>query len=320
MRGAGKHRRRVPWYVALSGMLLAALLFLAGALANGLVGLGLDRTAEDREANARQRTGLNVDVYSDPFNASYHADGAPDVVVPIAAREVMQGALPDAASSTSFLRWAEERDGTFAGATRVIFTVSSAATEPAVIRGVRVVVQGARRPPMDGTRVRWAGAGGFPTRALSADLDHDPVRYEFLLGEDGEQWGFPLQVGDGSDMEYFSILVHSETCDCRFTIEIDYSLEGREDTYVLDRSGKGFRVAAVSAASDLVWMGPAPDGTLRWLPAAGGGPGPAEPEPGRSGDPAAAERPPAVTLEVSRRPSPLGFRSSCGSSAPCSPG
>ncbi|SDP79455.1 hypothetical protein SAMN04487905_10976 [Actinopolyspora xinjiangensis] len=149
-------------------------------------------------------------------------------------------------------RKAYELGGISASGNRIVLTVHGRSTEGAVVlQDLRVRMLSREPATREGTLVRaCTGAGSMFARGFSIDLDEPrprPVPRSGDLVEPGDELGegldFPYRVST-TDPEVFWVTVNTETCLCRWQLELDWASPEGTGTNIIDLSGQPFRTTA----------------------------------------------------------------------------
>jgi len=148
------------------------------------------------------------------------------------------------------IRWARASGGVDAASTVLTITLQGRTEDAIVLTDLRIRVK-QRRKPLPGYLVRVWGPGGGPVDARVMEFDLDEARPRIQMPDRRENperptWSFPLKVSS-TDPEYFFVKVATSTCDCSWVAEIDYVLQGKAGTYVVDNNGEPFRTSGTSA-------------------------------------------------------------------------
>jgi hypothetical protein len=142
----------------------------------------------------------------------------------------------------------------------VQFTIQGRSTAQVVLLRIRVKVV-SRESPLQGTSYSLACGGGGTYRYGAIDLDASRPTLEYVAaGSDvappskSDSISFPYTVTI-ADAENFVVAAHTEKCLCAWTVEIDWTSQGRSGTQVIDNGGKPFHVTAASKVERHCVMG-----------------------------------------------------------------
>ncbi|MEU6547619.1 helix-turn-helix transcriptional regulator [Streptomyces sp. NPDC046859] len=161
--------------------------------------------------------------------------------------------------------WATSLGAVHGGQTMVRVSVQGRSSTAVVLEALRVRVV-SRAAPLKGTVYAMdRGCGGALTpRFFDVDLDRDrPV----ARPQDGNDTGTPIpamrlpyQVS-ATDPEVLLVTAETETCDCSWYLELDWSSQGRTGTVRIDDAGRPFRTTGVGSlprymyeTSDRAWV------------------------------------------------------------------
>ena len=179
-------------------------------------------------------------------------------VVPKPLAEVKAVADP-AIKPDRYATWEHSRDGVQASTATFTMTVQGHdATSNVVITGVRAKVL-EKKPPLTGTLL--TGECGVPTTAhyVRVDLDREqPVSFPDELDADtaadmvarglrADPVRLPYSVSS-TEPEVFTVVAGTESCDCTWVIELDWSAGGKSGVQTVGHDGKPFRTTSTSNA------------------------------------------------------------------------
>ncbi len=145
--------------------------------------------------------------------------------------------------------WAATQRGVHGRNTTVEITVQGRKSTAVVLTALRVRVVG-RTTPVEGNAYGMGGGcGGRVTpRYFDVDLDKDRPIARPVDGADLDvripAVAFPYSVS-AEDPEVLKVSAETETCDCSWYLELDWSSEGRTGTVRIDDGGSPFRTTAV---------------------------------------------------------------------------
>ncbi|MEU9135880.1 helix-turn-helix transcriptional regulator [Streptomyces sp. NPDC048404] len=167
---------------------------------------------------------------------NYVIDKAPDQVPPPPAP---QDASP----------WARTQNGVHGGQTLVDITVQGQTDAAVVLEALRVRVVG-RSAPLKGTAYFTGGGcgGSMGPGSFAVDLDMDrPIARPVPSDDDGtgsKTLSMPFQVSV-KDPQVLMVDAQTESCDCRWYLELDWSSRGRTGTVRIDDEGNPFRTSGI---------------------------------------------------------------------------
>lgn len=166
---------------------------------------------------------VKVQVITDLARFESETAHYPDYVVPRAIGDVP--APPDEDATDARWAWAHGMGGIDANTTFVRLVIESSSDDPVILQNARVKVV-ERRPPLTrGAFITDDGRGaGQSVRYFQADLDAATFTYVGTSG--GPEARFPLRVSR-TEQEVFDVLVSTETCDCDWVVELEYTTAAR---------------------------------------------------------------------------------------------
>jgi hypothetical protein len=157
-------------------------------------------------------------------------------------------------ASEGWRKWDAVSDGVAASPSGFYLTIQGKSEASVVLRTIRAVVT-ARRPPLKGIDL-WRECGGDGAfRGLNVDLDHetptitDTFYPDDAVGEPPHEVRpikFPYTVAL-SDPETFSVSATTNTCDCDWRLEIDWTSQGHAGTVLVGDNGRPFRTSTAVA-------------------------------------------------------------------------
>ena len=137
------------------------------------------------------------------------------------------------------------------------------------LEDLRVRVVG-RTSPAPGIAYSMADGcgGGLTPRYFDVDLDKDrplarPVAGGGPDGQTVSTMRLPYRVSS-TDPEVLRVNAHTEGCDCRWYLELDWSSQGRSGTVRIDDHGRPFRTSSIKGLPNY-WYGSV-DGVRHWVP------------------------------------------------------
>lgn len=145
--------------------------------------------------------------------------------------------------------WAATQNAVHGGQTMVEISVQGRTSTAVVLDALRVRVVG-RSAPVEGTSYAMDnGCGGALTpRYFDVDLDKDrPIARPV----DGNDTGTPIPAMrlpyrvSAEDPEVLLVDAQTESCDCSWYLELDWSSQGRTGTVRIDDHGRPFRTTSI---------------------------------------------------------------------------
>ncbi|MFD8999893.1 helix-turn-helix domain-containing protein [Streptomyces sp. NPDC059582] len=145
--------------------------------------------------------------------------------------------------------WAAAQGAVHGRETNVRISVQGRSATAVVLEALRVRVVG-RAAPAPGTDYAMdQGCGGsISPRYFAVDLDKDrPVAHSVP----GDDMGAPIPAVklpyrvSAQDPEVLLVTARTETCDCRWYLELDWSSQGRTGTVRIDDHGRPFRTSGI---------------------------------------------------------------------------
>ncbi|WP_156727855.1 helix-turn-helix domain-containing protein [Streptomyces apocyni] len=166
-------------------------------------------------------------------------------------------------------RWVSSQSAVQGAFTQLRVTVQGASPDRAVVlEALRVRVTQRAAPLEWNVYTTTGGCGGALTpRRFDVNLDKPRPRARPVAGFDGEAQreipavSFPYTV-TSDDPEVLLVQASTATCDCRWSLELEWSAEGRSGTVeITDENGQPFRTSGIK---DRPFFG-YDDATGRWL-------------------------------------------------------
>ncbi|WP_405591054.1 helix-turn-helix domain-containing protein [Streptomyces sp. NBC_01092] len=195
-------------------------------------------------------TGLPLTVSADSH--VWQAGCGHDYVIAKPPRQVPPPPNPQDAAT-----WAATQNAVHGRQTLVKITVQGRSSTAVVLEALRVRVVG-RSAPMEGTNYAMDnGCGGALTpRYFDVDLDKDrPV----ARPADGNDTGvtipamrLPYRVS-AEDPEVLLVDAKTQTCDCSWYLELDWSSQGRTGTVRIDDHGRPFRTTSTKGLKNYAY-------------------------------------------------------------------
>lgn len=161
-------------------------------------------------------------------------------------------------------RWAATQRAVHGGDTNVEISVQGRTSTAVVLEALRVRVVG-RAGPAEGTAYSMdQGCGGAITpRSFSVDLDRNRPVARSVAGSDMgtpiPAVRFPYRVS-AQDPEVLLVTARTETCDCHWYLELEWSSQGRTGTVRIDDAGRPFRTSGIKGLPRY-WYS-----TREWIP------------------------------------------------------
>ncbi|MCT9079563.1 helix-turn-helix domain-containing protein [Streptomyces fulvoviolaceus] len=145
--------------------------------------------------------------------------------------------------------WAAAQGALHGRDTYVQISVQGRNSTAVVLEALRVRVVGRAAPFQGNSYAMDNGCGGALTpRVFSVDLDADRPVAHSEAGFDGEnaipaiQMPYRVSV---EDPEVLLVTARTETCDCSWYLELDWSAQGRTGTARIDNAGDPFRTTSI---------------------------------------------------------------------------
>ncbi|WAU84222.1 helix-turn-helix domain-containing protein [Streptomyces sp. Qhu-G9] len=181
-------------------------------------------------------------------------------------KEPQQVPPPPAAQDAGI--WAATQKAVHGRETNVEISVQGRSSTAVVLTALRVRVVG-RTAPVPGTVYAMdQGCGGSITpRSFAVDLDKDrPIARAVPGSDEGNPIPavrMPYRVS-AEDPEVLLVSARTQTCDCSWYLELDWSSEGRTGTVRIDDHGRPFRTSSIKGLPRY-WYGT--EGSERqWVP------------------------------------------------------
>ncbi|MEV2210101.1 helix-turn-helix domain-containing protein [Streptomyces sp. NPDC050997] len=145
--------------------------------------------------------------------------------------------------------WAATQDAVHGHETIVRISVQGRSSTAVVLDALRVRVVGRAAPASGNAFAMDQGCGGELTpRSFAVNLDADRPVVRSLPGADSEHTipavHFPYRVS-AEDPEVLLVSAQTDTCDCQWYLELDWSSQGRSGTIRIDDHGRPFRTSGI---------------------------------------------------------------------------
>ncbi|MEU0073722.1 helix-turn-helix domain-containing protein [Streptomyces sp. NPDC006332] len=145
--------------------------------------------------------------------------------------------------------WAATQDAVHGHETIVRISVQGRSSTAVVLDALRVRVVGRAAPASGNAFAMDQGCGGELTpRSFAVNLDADRPVVRSLPGADSEHTipavHFPYRVS-AEDPEVLLVSARTDTCDCQWYLELDWSSQGRSGTIRVDDHGRPFRTSGI---------------------------------------------------------------------------
>lgn len=145
--------------------------------------------------------------------------------------------------------WAQTQNAVHGEETIVDLTVQGRSDAAVVLEALRVRVVG-RSAPLKGTAYATGGGcgGSMGVGSFAVDLDMDrPIARPIASDDDGtgsRTLSMPFRVSV-KDPQVLMVDALTESCDCRWYLELDWSSRGRTGTVRIDDQGVPFRTSGI---------------------------------------------------------------------------
>jgi hypothetical protein len=165
--------------------------------------------------------------------------------------------------------WAAAQGALHGRETNVEISVQGRSSTAVVLTALRVRVVGRASPAPGTVYAMEQGCGGsLSKRYFAVDLDKDrPVAHSVAGNDSGTPIpavSLPYRVSS-TDPEVLLVTARTESCDCNWYLELDWSSEGRTGTVRVDDHGRPFRTSGVKGLPRY-WYG-SDNGERQWVPA-----------------------------------------------------
>ncbi|WP_433919750.1 helix-turn-helix domain-containing protein [Streptomyces canus] len=164
--------------------------------------------------------------------------------------------------------WAATQGAIHGRETKVQISVQGRSSTAVVLEALRVRIAG-RGSPAPGTAYAMdqGCGGGITPRGFDVDLDIDRPVAHAVAGNDTGQTvpavQFPYRVS-ATDPEVLLVTATTQTYDCDWYLELDWSSQGRTGTVRIDDHGRPFRTTSIKGLTRL-WYGTNAAGERAWV-------------------------------------------------------
>jgi helix-turn-helix protein len=165
--------------------------------------------------------------------------------------------------------WAATQGAIHGRETKVQISVQGRSSTAVVLEALRVRIAG-RSSPAPGTdyAMDQGCGGGITPRGFDVNLDIDRPVAHAVAGNDTGQTvpavQFPYRVS-ATDPEVLLVNATTQTYDCTWYLELDWSSQGRTGTVRIDDHGRPFRTTSTKGLTRL-WYGTNDAGERAWVP------------------------------------------------------
>ncbi|MFF0585125.1 helix-turn-helix domain-containing protein [Streptomyces sp. NPDC003781] len=153
--------------------------------------------------------------------------------------------------------WAATQNAVHGRETLVQLSVQGRSDTAVVLEALRVRVVGRTAPAEGNAYAMDQGCGGSLTpRYFAVDLDKDRPIARAVAGNDS---GTPIPAVrmpyrvSAKDPEVLLVTAETNSCDCRWYLELDWSSQGRTGTVRMDDNGRPFRTSAIDGLPRYVY-------------------------------------------------------------------
>ncbi|MGW2565058.1 helix-turn-helix domain-containing protein [Streptomyces sp. NPDC001537] len=167
--------------------------------------------------------------------------------------------------------WAATQGAVHGRQTMVQISVQGKSSTAVVLNALRVRVV-SRGTPLKGTTYDMAQGcgGGLGPRSFDVNLDINRPIARAVAGADDRgdpapAVQFPYRVS-AQDPEVLLVTATTETYDCSWYLELDWSSQGRSGTVRIDDHGRPFRTSSIKGLPRY-WYGTDGHGVRQWVPA-----------------------------------------------------
>ncbi|MDH6213519.1 hypothetical protein M2283_000798 [Streptomyces pseudovenezuelae] len=165
--------------------------------------------------------------------------------------------------------WAATQGAVHGYKTKVQISVQGRSSTAVVLEALRVRVVGRAAPIAGNDYAMDQGCGGGLTpRYFDVNLDKDrPIARAHAGNDTGTPIPavkFPYKVS-AQDPEVLLVTATTQTCDCNWYLELDWSSQGRTGTVRIDDHGQPFRTSSTKGRPRY-WYGTNDSGARAWVP------------------------------------------------------
>ncbi|MFJ9559853.1 helix-turn-helix domain-containing protein [Streptomyces fuscichromogenes] len=165
--------------------------------------------------------------------------------------------------------WAATQRAVPGRQTTVQISVQGKSSTAVVLTALRVRVVSRGTPVTGNAYAMGQGCGSdLPPRNFSVNLDVDrPIAHARPGNDSGEPVPavrFPYRVS-AEDPEVLQLTATTETYDCKWYLELDWSSQGRTGTVRIDDHGRPFRTSSIKSLPQY-WYGTNDHGMRQWVP------------------------------------------------------
>ncbi|MEU6198320.1 hypothetical protein [Streptomyces sp. NPDC047061] len=137
--------------------------------------------------------------------------------------------------------WVKREGGAHADRVVIRVTLQGKSTNSVVVHALRVGVD-SRSAPRGAAYVPGGGCGGLTPRLFEVDLDDPKLTVVTKAGEDGTPAvKFPYVISS-TEPEVLLVSAETDTCDCTFHLDLDWTSGDRGGTVRINEGKNPFRV------------------------------------------------------------------------------
>ncbi|QUC57471.1 helix-turn-helix domain-containing protein [Streptomyces sp. A2-16] len=168
--------------------------------------------------------------------------------------------------------WAATQGAIHGRETKVQISVQGRSSTAVVLEALRVRITGRSSPaPGIAYAMDQGCGGGLTPRGFDVNLDIDRPIAHAVAGNDSGQTvpavEFPYRVS-ATDPEVLLVTATTQTYDCNWYLELDWSSQGRTGTVRIDDHGRPFRTTSTKGLTRL-WYGTNAAGERAWVKSEG---------------------------------------------------
>ncbi|RPF37223.1 helix-turn-helix transcriptional regulator [Streptomyces sp. TLI_185] len=167
--------------------------------------------------------------------------------------------------------WAATQGAVHGRQTMVQISVQGRSSTAVVLEALRVRIAGRTTPaPGNAYSTEQGCGGGLTPRYFDVNLDIDRPIAHSVAGNDNDNGGtvpavqFPYRVS-AQDPEVLLVTATTETYDCNWYLELDWSSQGRTGTIRIDDHGRPFRTSSIKGLPHYGY-GTNGHGVRQWVP------------------------------------------------------